>query len=547
MIDNSDIIPFEAIDFCLNKAGIKFRDVDLIGYTLDPYSRFVRNVEYKSPYSIPNGEWGTRVGELTFYSHNLNVIEALRDKYDSPVARKFFFFEHQLCHAASAFYGSGFDASSVMVTDGIGEFATAWLGSGTRHDGLTCLKKINFPNSLGMFWDRIVEFCGFHYYDSSHLMGLSAYGKRSPFLEKIKHLLMTDDKNLLTVNPKIMRFREERRTPKFSVSKSGFFDYLAEYLGVPPRDPKDEIKQCYRDIAFAAQTILEERLLYIVNWLYNKTRYDNLCYAGGIALNCVANTKIINESPFKKLWVQPAANDAGTSLGAAYLLHHMIVGYSNSQHMNHSYWGPSFEKSDIKKEIVNCGFKFSEFATDDLVFEIATILRSNKIVAWFQGRMEWGPRALGNRSILANPQIGKIHDIINKKIKYREWFRPLCPSVLAEKASEWFDIPKGGEKPAEYMLLACQVKKDKIERIPAVVHVDGSARIQIVRNNVNPLFHKLIKRFDDITGIPLLLNTSFNVREPIVCTPKDALSTFKNSSMDVLCIGPFIIHREGRQ
>ena len=544
-IDNSDMLPFEAIEYCLKEGGARFSDLDAVCYSILPTERLVRNIQYAGGgLPVRSGDWGSPTGEIIFHRHNMNVLEKLREHYGCSVADKFFFFEHHKCHAASAFFASGFSSAAVLVVDGIGEFATAWLGHGCRKRGLKCLRTVDFPHSIGMLWDRLVEFCGFHYYDSSHLMGLAGYGKPSGFIEKLEKLLPLSDEMLFTVDNAILTFRCEARDEEFNTDGASHLQYLSDYLGLKPRKTDTELSADYMNLAYATQCVVERRLTHLAEWLREHTGEESLCLAGGVALNCVANGMIAKGSSFRKLWVQPASNDAGTALGAAYLYAHLASGGLPPGGMTHNYTGPQYDDAQIRQVLVESGLRHEKLDEDSLIGTTASLIEQGNIVAWFQGRMEVGPRALGNRSILADPRLGDVSTIINQRVKHREWFRPLCPSVLKDRVSDWFNMPENGENLAKYMLIACETREDKRSLVPAVVHVDGTARVHAVEKDINPLFHALISRFDELTGIPILLNTSFNIRGPIVCSPRDAVACFVDSDMDALCIGPFLARKE---
>ena len=545
LIDNADQVPFEAIDLVLQMAGLTFKDVDLVGSSLDPVLRLLLNTRYKSPYPVPEGDWGSRSGELTFYSHAAAIPKRLEERYGVSVVHKYISLQHHLCHGASAFYASPFEEAAVLVVDGIGEFSSLWLGYGNQ-DGLKPLPNVkfpDFPNSLGIWWDWMVEFEGWHSYNSAHLMALAAHGKPSPLIDKLLEAVSDADpaEGFFTVNTDVFPFRAElpKNSGLASITSSPSEERLSDYLGIKPRRPGNGYMLEHMDLAFAAQKVLEHHLLRMVHHLREQTGMENLCYAGGVGLNCVANFEIATQTGFKRVYVQPAANDAGTSLGAAYVLNHEVLGHDRLPAMEHAYWGPEFCDAEILAALQAAGLNYA--VHDDIAHVVASEVAAGRVVGWFQGPMEWGPRALGSRSLLADPRRGEMRKTLNEVVKPREWFRPYCPSVLEEDARDWFVMPDSVMDMAPFMLVACPVKEERRETIPAVIHVDYSARVQTVNHQKNPLYHRLLTEFKELTGVPLVLNTSFNESEPIVCTPADAIATCQKTRINSLAIGPFLV------
>jgi carbamoyltransferase len=372
-------------------------------------------------------------------------------------------------------------------------------------------------------------------------MALAAYGRSSPVIDRLLEAVSDADEGFFRVDTDVFRFREEQ--PKSSglasITNSPSEERLRSQLGVEPRRHGEAYKVEHMELAFAAQRVLEHHLLRMLHFLHEQTGLDNICYAGGVALNCVANYKIANELGFKRVFVQPAANDAGTSLGAAYLINHEVLGHDRLPPMEHAFWGPQYGEDEIKVALKSANLSFER--QEDIAQVVATEVAAGRVVGWFQGPMEWGPRALGSRSLLADPRRGEIRKTLNEVVKIREWFRPYCPSVLEEDAHEWFVLPDSVMDMAPFMLVACPVKDNRREEIPAVIHVDGSARVQIVTRQTNPLYHQMLSAFKKQTGVPLVLNTSFNESEPIVCTPADAIATCLHTRIDSLAIGPFLV------
>lgn len=526
-VDNADELPEQAIAFCLASGGLTdIGQVDFIGYSFEPEDRLRKNLAHDHGYPIPAGDYGTEAGERLFYEKNLNVERKLRAQgFDG----RFFYLDHHDCHAASAFYVSGYDAAAVMVVDGIGEHESSsfYVGEGTR---LRRLRHFDYPDSLGFLWEKLSAFLGFSSYDASKAMGLSSYGQLGVYDEALSRLLQVDDDGSFHVDDRLVRIRNDD------------YSALEEVFGAAKLDaPVSEVtpqNQHYADIAVALQVATEQIFIKLGRSLRAETGQRHLCMAGGVALNCVANAYLANEGIFDNLYVQPAANDAGTAIGAAYLIWHHKLGHPRQPISKSPYLGPAFDNDAIERVLAEHGLEYRR--VERVESATAQLLADGAIVAWFQGRMEIGPRALGNRSLLADPRRAEVVGLMNLKVKHREAFRPFCPSVLAEKAGDWFELPEPMPEIADYMLGAFRARKDKAAQIPAVVHFDGTSRIQAVHRETNPRFHRLLTEMDNRTGVPVLLNTSFNDREPIVCTPADAVQTFLKTRIDYLVIGDFI-------
>ncbi len=530
-IDNSDELPEAAITHCLQVAGLdSLAQVDYIGYSFEPEDRLRKNLTHQHNYPIPEGDFGTEAGEKLFYSKNLNVEKKIRLK---GFAGQFFYLDHHDCHAASAFYVSGYEQAAVMVIDGIGEFesTTFYKGDGIQ---LHKLRHFEYPNSLGFLWEKMSAFLGFSIYDAAKAMGLSSYGEPGVYKEALAQLLQVDETGHFLIDDNLVQVRNDN------------FEHLERIFGVPrlhkPVSAVNATNQQYADIAVALQIATEEIFIKLARQLQQETGTDHLCMAGGVTLNCVANGYLSYENIFKNFYVQPAANDAGTAIGAAYLIWHQQLGNPRHAITKSPYLGPEFTNQHIQTVLDKYGLFYKQ--QDNVEAATANLLADGSIIAWFQGRMEIGPRALGNRSLLADPRRAEVTDLMNIKVKHREAFRPFCPSVLAEKASEWFELPDPIPEVADYMLGAFRAKKDKAAQIPAVVHFDGTSRIQTVRQDTNPRFHCLLTEMEKRTGVPVLLNTSFNDQEPIVCTPEDAVKTFLKTRIDYLVIGDFIATKE---
>lgn len=527
-VDTAEELPQEAIAFCLASGGLDdITDVDFIGYSFEPEHRLQKNTHHQHSYSLPPGDFGSLDGEQRFYQSHRRVEQQIRSM---GFQGRFVYLDHHECHAASAFFVSGYDNSAVMVVDGIGEFETTsfFHGIGTR---LHKLNHFEFPHSLGLLWEKVSAFLGFDGYDAAKVMGLSSYGEPSLYKEALQQILRIQCDGSFSVDDSIVNLRNDD------------FQGLERIFGVGKRDvPVNQITkdtQVYADIAVALQIATEEIFIKLAKRLQQQTGSRYLCMAGGVALNCVANGYLAYEQIFDNIFVQPAANDAGTSLGAAYLIWHHLLGHLRQPVTKSPYLGPGYSDHQIQAALEFHGLTFRQH--DDIEKETALLLADGMIIAWFQGRMELGPRALGNRSLLADPRSSNTVEIMNTKVKHREAFRPFCPSVLAERAADWFELPEPLPEVADYMLGAFRARKEKAPLIPAVVHFDGTSRIQAVRRETNPRFHRLLTEMEKLTGVPILLNTSFNDQEPIVCTPDDAIATFVKTKIDYLVIGSYLV------
>lgn len=521
-IDNPDELPINAINFCLEKAGITLAKVDYIGSSFSPTKR-LRNKGFED--LVNEGDWGSDSGESLFYEKLQQVPQRLSEICGVDVEERFHWIDHHTSHAGSAYFISPFEEAAILVVDGIGEIESTTLYKG-KDNKIKRLKSINYPHSLGFLWEKLSEFLGFTEYDACKVMGLASYGNPDRYYDKIRQFVKLNARDF-NVDHTVARFRVK--------DHSG----LEQILG-KKREPHDELEERHADIAAALQRITEEILLKLAQNLYKSTGSSNLCLAGGVALNCVANSALKERSPFDNIYIQPAAHDAGTAIGAAYFIWNQCLSNSRNFVMVHAYFGPEYSQEEIRESLDENKLKYTH--VEDIKKEVAKLVAGSNVVGWFQGRMEVGPRALGNRTLLADPRNPKIRDILNMKVKHREYFRPFAPSVLVDKADEWFRIPKKSIS-SDFMLFAYDVHKEKQGVIPAVIHVDGTSRIQTVREETNPQYYKLIQEFEALTGVPIVLNTSFNDREPIVCSPQDAVNTFLKTRIDYLAIGNFLVSR----
>jgi len=524
-IDNPDELPECAIEYCLKKAGISPKDVAAIGLSISPADRLI-NKDFKEPV-VPNN-WGSSEGETLFFEKLQSIPGKIRQfGFDCSIE----WLHHHACHAASAFYLSPFEDAAILTVDGIGESTSTAFSFG-QDQFIHTLMEISYPHSLGFLWEKFSKFLGFTDYDAAKVMGLAAFGNYKRYLPQFEQLLTLTPAGKFEVDSKRFCFRIE--------------DYraLEELFQVKKLARPQDLTKEHEDIAAALQKITDIVMLHMVNELQARTQTENLCLAGGVALNCVSNREIFEEGPFARLYIQPAAHDAGTAIGAACMIWHTIYGQNNRAVMRHPYYGPAFSDSEVEQTLLaNC---LTYHHIDNIAQRVAEIICEGSIVGWFQGAMELGPRALGNRSLLADARNPCMQEIMNRKVKHREPFRPFAPSVLHEEADKWFEIVKP-TLASDFMLLSYMTKKDVRDKIPAVVHVDGSSRIQTVRKETNPSYHALISEVFKLSGVPMVLNTSFNDSEPIVCTPQDAVHTFLKTQIDYLAIGNFLVSRQAQK
>jgi carbamoyltransferase len=511
--DNPHQLPEHAIRFCLKHAGLTPRDIDHVAYSFDPK---LRRKRYRAEW------WDPRVEE-TFRLRLGQVQSAVEELLGRSLGPRFHFVPHHLAHAASAYFPSGFDRAAILNIDGIGESAGSSLakGIGTR---IQSVETFEYPHSIGFMWEEFSEYLGFSNYDASKVMGLAAYGNPEVFRQTFQSILRAEAENygiaqdFLGVQP-----------DKYARMEAMFG---------PPRGLEEEILPRHADIAAALQEATDAAVMALVRRAKRKVPFDNLCIAGGVALNCVTNEVITRSGEFSNVFIPSAPHDAGTAIGAAFAAHCAKQKKPPQRGTSTPYLGPSFKRSDILAAVKSAGLTARRSKSP--ARDAAEMIADGKIVAWFQGRMEFGPRALGNRSLLADPRRPEMRNILNQKVKHREDFRPFAPSVMAEHADEWFEVGAHSTSHA-FMLFAPEVKAEQRDRIPAVVHKDGTARVQLVSRKSNPRFHELISAFFAKTGVPLVVNTSFNDSEPIVCTPTDAIVTFRKSGIDALFMDDVVL------
>ena len=523
---NSPVFPVNAINFCIQKANLTVDDINYIGFYEKPFLKFYRVLLSHLrayPFSFKNF-----LDTIPNWLEERLILPLLLKK-ELGYEGKVLFIKHHLSHAASAFLVSPFEEAAILTADGVGEWGSMSFGVGKGKD-IKIFKEMHFPNSLGLLYTAVTTYLGLEaLIGEGKIMGLAGYGKPC-YLDKFKEMVTVKPDGSFMINQNFFGFNKGSRM---------YSNRLIKALG-KDRKPQEKIEQRHCDIAASLQKFTEDVLIIIANNLYNDSKMDKLCLAGGLFLNCVANSRILENTPFKEVFIQPAAGDSGGALGVASYVHHSILNNNRSWVMQDAYLGPDFSQNQMRRALVNNGINFKEFSDDSLFKYIAQRLSQNKIIGWFQGRMEFGPRALGNRSILANPGNPEMKDLLNQRVKKRESFRPYAPAVLEEKITEFFNAKQF----SPFMLLSAQVNKDKKTIIPAVTHIDGSARVQSVSKNTNQKLWNLIKEFEDITGIAVILNTSFNLnREPIVCAPEEAVSCFKRSQMDCLVLGNYVAEK----
>jgi carbamoyltransferase len=511
--DNPHQFPERAVRFCLKYAGLTARDIDHVAYSFDPKMRRQR---YRAEWWPPRFEetFRLRIGQV------LGVAEELLGR---PLRQRFHFVPHHTAHAASAYFPSGFDRAAILTIDGIGEVTGSMLAKavGTR---IQTVETFDYPHSLGFLWEVVSSQLGFSSYDASKVMGLAAYGNPEVFRRQFQSILRVGKEDY-AVNPEFLGFNPNQ------------FANLEATFG-QPRYMDTELQPKHADIAAALQEATNAAVLALVRRLKRKVSFDNLCLAGGVALNCVTNEIVRKSGEFSHVFIPSAPHDAGTAIGAVYVVHCAKQKSHPNRSISTPFLGPEFDRREILAAVKSAGLAFRRSKAP--AREAADMIADGKIVAWFQGRMEFGPRALGNRSLLADPRRPDMRNILNQKVKHREDFRPFAPSVMAEHADEWFEIGAPSTS-HEFMLFACDVKSGRHDRIPAVVHRDGGARVQLVRRESNPDFHELLSCFFARTGVPLVVNTSFNDSEPIVCTPTDAIVTFRKSGIDALVMHDVIL------
>lgn len=527
--------PYMAMQYCLDAADIKIADVEHVALYWKPWVLRHKAMQALKSAVISRDMFKARVdrGVKQVGDSYLGMLAHPRRirKHFGPGNFRFHFLDHHQCHAASAFYVSPFERAAILTMDGTGEDTTTMFSRG-EGTSIRPLKRIKLPHSLGQFYSAVTNFLGFDMFggDEWKVMGLAAYGEPEFYDFFAKRVLTLNGNHDFHLNIRVLDHHLAKHYQ--------FSEEAVKALG-PPRQPDEDLSQRHQNIAASAQRVLEDTVLHLLEGLHQQTGEENLCLAGGCAFNSVMNGRIMSETPFSNFFVQPAAGDAGCSLGAALLVYHDKLKRPRGFQMEHAYYGPTFNSEECAAALGAAGLKFETLSDEEMLPRVARLIADGAIIGWFQGRMEFGPRALGNRSFIADPRRADMRELLNRKVKLREWFRPLAPSMLEEVSADIFGRPHRDP----FMITVLGVAEEQRARIPAVVHVDGTARPQTVSRETNPRYWQLIREFEKISGVPMLLNTSFNIQEPIVCRPEDAIKTFQSASFDALVLENHLVLR----
>ena len=530
--------PINAINYCLKSQNITIKDIDYIGFYEKPFLKFERLLsQHLEMFPLSFKVFLSSIP--SWINEKLRVVKTIRKKL--KFKGDVLFVEHHLAHAASALLMSPFEKAAILTVDGVGEWTTTAYGIGNKNN-IHLMKEIKFPHSLGLLYSTITAYLGFSVNNSEYkVMGLSAYGdmnkETNPYYKKLRKVIDIKDDGSYRFDMSYFVYHYKDRMP----SKK-----LCKLLDGPVRKPDSEVTKRHENIAAALQIIFEEAMTKILNHVYKVMKCENIVIAGGCGLNSVYNGKILGNTLFKHIWIQPNSSDGGTSMGAALYIYYTIFDHKRNYKLKDAYLGPEFSHKYIGSFLDKNKIKYSEFKDgEELIKTTAKLIFNNNVVGWFQGGMEWGPRALGSRSILSNSCSPKMKEILNLKVKHREKFRPFAPVVCIDDALKYFDCDEPIPEPTDFMLMVYPIKKEWQSKIPAVTHVDGSGRLQTIRRHQNPLYYDLIKEFGRLSGIPILINTSFNIRgEPIVCTPYDAYKCMMGTGIDYLVMSNFLIRRE---
>jgi carbamoyltransferase len=520
--------PTHAIRYCLEEAKIQSTDLDYIGFYDKPFIKFERLLTTyiaTFPKSLPSFLKSMPI----WIKEKLWIPQKIREELGETA--KLLFIDHHLSHAASSFFVSPFTESAILTADGVGEWETTTLGMG-RENTISLTHSIHFPHSLGLLYSAFTYYLGFRVNSAEYkVMGLAPYGKPVYAETILRELVSLKEDGSFRLNMKYFGYDYG-----LTMTNKAFH----RLFGSAPRTPESTLTQFHKDMAASIQFVTDEIMVRMTKHLHRETGSQNLCLAGGVALNCVSNSKILSASGFKNMFIQPAAGDAGGSVGAAFYIHNMLLQNKRTFTWSHNFLGPEYSEESIKESLQQLQIPFEWLNENSIIQATAKLIADQQVVGWFQGRMEFGPRSLGARSILADPRNPENYSRVNLKIKFRESFRPFAPVVIQECMNDFFDF----DRPSPYMLFVAQVRSDK-RMIPAVTHVDGSARLQTIARNDHPLFYDLITAFDNLTGCPVIINTSFNVRgEPIVCSPIDAIKCFLRTDMDYLVLGNFLLDKQ---
>lgn len=532
-IKHDNNFPTKAIEYCLDSLKISANEVDVVAFYEKPLIKFERIISQHIE-NFPKNYHQFIETISPWLSHRLNIKKTLQDEvnYFGEVR----YIDHHLSHAASTFYFSPYKKAAVVTIDGVGEWSTTTIGVGSGND-IQIDKEIHFPHSLGLFYSTLTTYLGFSANNSEYkVMGLAAYGNPEPFKKHFEKIIKLNPDGSFELNMDYFDFDWANHMP----SKK-----MIELFGYPVRKKDGPVRKYHENIAAALQKKLEEAVFHILNNVYKTYKVKNLCFAGGVALNSVLNGKILSNTPFNKLFIPPDPSDAGGAMGAASYIYTELTGKLVKNNNFHPYLGPEYKWYQIEKQLKNHGLKFQRIKDDKkLVDRTANLIKNKKVIGWFQGRMEWGPRALGNRSILASARTTQMRDIINAKVKKREMFRPFAPVIIESETNKYFETDSYISPSARWMLMVYPFKKIGLKQVPAVVHVDGSGRLETLIRKDNPKYYDLVKAYQKKTKIPIIINTSFNVRgEPIVCTPEDAIQCFLKTNIDYLVIENFIVKK----
>ncbi len=534
--------PAHAVRYCLEAAGVRIQEVDHIAIPRNPKARWFRKIWYAA--RLPR----FAIDRVRAWTRFQDLPRALADALETDpktIRAQIHRVEHHLAHLASSFYVSPFERAALLSLDGLGDFASGmWgIGEGSR---IRTFGSVAFPHSVGLYYTAWTQYLGFWKYgDEYKVMGLAAYGEPE-YLEDFREMLRLRG---LGYQMDLRYFQHHTTGPTMTWEEgpprlSPLYSRTMERRFGPARPPDATIEPRHMNLAATLQKRLEEVVLSLARVLHHRIAEENgslrsLAYAGGVAFNCVANGQLLEQTPFEALYIQPAAGDAGLAVGAAFYVYHHVLGYPRQFAMEHAYWGPAYSETEIQRALERSDLPYRRWEDPVLIRKVAQAIAEGKVVGWYQGRTEWGPRALGNRSILVDPRRPEMKDLLNRRIKHREPFRPFAPSILEEYTHQYFE----STAPSPFMLLAYRVRPGKRSEIPATIHVDGTARIQTVHRSTNPRYWQLIEEFRKLTGVPVVLNTSFNENEPIVNTPQEAVECFLRTQMDLLAIGPYVVER----
>ncbi len=534
--------PHLAIEFVLGRAGVTIQDVDFVVFYEKPFVKFERML-LTAMATFPRSSAVFRESMQRWISDKLWVKSHMTKKLDIP-ASKVLFAEHHVSHAAASFFTSPYEEAAILTVDGAGEWTTSTMGVG-RGNKIAITKELRFPHSLGLLYSAFTAYCGFEVNEGEYkLMGMHPYGKPR-FVDKIKELIHVADDGSLWHD---MKFFAYHYSPDTTLAKA-----FGDHFGRPARDPKlgdTSLDPYYCDIAASIQKVTEDVVLTMARHLHKETGLKRLVMAGGVALNSVANYKVLRQGPFEEIYIMPAPGDDGGSVGAAYWAYNHVLNQPRGPALDHAYLGSEYSDAQILEFLRKYDIPFKHFEDDEQFYDFAAqSLVDGNVCGWFRGRFEFGPRALGARSIIADPRRPEMKDKLNATIKFREAFRPFAPSVLEERANEFFDIPDAEKHfPARFMLYVAPVREDKRDVLPAITHEDGSGRLQTVYRETNPAYHGVIRRFGELTGVPVIMNTSFNLKgEPIVESPAHAFNTFSLSGMDLLFLNNFVIDKAAKK